>query len=207
MIQGMKAGRLAAPGAGFREPVYDSQSTFRAIMDAMAHPGTPYQLAPDLEPPAPLNPAAGALILTLADFETPVWLDPVLAAAEAVPVWIRFHTGAPITDRPDEARFAIIASGATHAPLAQFALGSQEFPDESATLIIQAEHLSDSSGPALTGPGIETTRRLDPTPLAPNFWKQASDNAALYPRGVDVVFAAPGAVAALPRSTSIDLGF
>lgn len=205
MIDGVTAKQRAALAAGFREPVFDAQSSFRAVMDAMAHPGSIYPLAPDLCPPYPLHPAAGALVLTLADYETPVWLDASLIAADGVCDWIRFHTGAAITDYPHEARFAVVASGAVLPPLSQFSPGSQEFPDESATLIIQTESLSPGSGPLLTGPGIEFESRLDPIPLAPPFWNQAIDNAALYPRGVDVVFAAPGAIAALPRSTRIEL--
>ena len=36
------------------------------------------------------------MALTLCDHDTPVWLDPVLAASEAVAGWLRFHTGAPL---------------------------------------------------------------------------------------------------------------
>lgn len=205
MIEGDTAKRRAALAAGFREPVFDSQSSFRALMDAMAHPGSLYPLAPDLCPPRPLQTAAGALLLTLADYETPVWLDPDLIAADNVCDWIRFHTGAVITKHSHEARFAVFASGATLPSLSLFPAGSQEFPDESATLIIQTDTLHAGSGPLLTGPGIESGCRLDPAPLTPLFWRQAVDNAALFPRGVDVVFAAPGAIAALPRSTRIEL--
>jgi len=194
-----------APAAGFQNPVFEAQSSFRAVMDAMAHPGSVYPLAADLRPPRPLGPAAGALVLTLADYETPVWLDPALSASDGVCDWVRFHTGSPITNHPHEARFAVFGSGAALTSLSQFPLGSQEFPDESATLIIQIDTLNAGSGPLLTGPGIESGCRLDPAPLTALFWRQAVDNAALYPRGVDVVFAAPGAIAALPRSTRIVL--
>lgn len=194
-----------ALAAGFQDPVFDAQSAFRAVMDAMAHPGSIYPLAPVLIPPDPLHPATGALVLTLADYETPIWLDADLAMADGVSDWIRFHTGASIADHPLDARFAVFASGATLPSLSQFPTGSQEFPDESATLIIQTEALHPGAGPLLNGPGIEFECRLDPIPLAPLFWRQAIDNAALYPRGVDVVFAAPDAIAALPRSTRIEL--
>ena len=61
---------------GFADPVFDSQATFRAALDALARPGRVAALPPVLTPPAPLNPATAALCLTLADLDTPLWLDP-----------------------------------------------------------------------------------------------------------------------------------
>ena len=46
-------------------------------------------------PPAPLFAPAAALLLTLCDFETSVWLDPPLARQRrALREFLRFHTGA-----------------------------------------------------------------------------------------------------------------
>lgn len=190
---------------GFSDPVFDSQKCFRVVLDALAHPGRSYSLEVGVRPPSPLNETAAALVLTLADFETPVWLDPVLAGSTGVSDWIRFHTGARIVEDPYEAHFAVISDGMAIPSLSRFSCGSQEYPDESATLIIQVDALQGGAGPTLTGPGIETENRLKPVPLSAPFWFQAIDNAALYPRGIDVVFAARGALAALPRSTQIEL--
>ena len=65
------------------------------------------RIAADLSPPAPLAPAAAATLLTLVDFETPLWLDPA-AATPAVLAWTRFHCGAPVVDAPEPARFAVV---------------------------------------------------------------------------------------------------
>ncbi len=43
---------------GFAEPVADSQSTFRATMEALARPGRPQPLRAEAAPPAPLTPGA-----------------------------------------------------------------------------------------------------------------------------------------------------
>ena len=45
------------------------------VLDAMARPGTIHQVGANLSPPAPLNPATAAVLLTLVDNETPLWLD------------------------------------------------------------------------------------------------------------------------------------
>lgn len=188
---------------GFAEPVFAAQSVFRAVMDAMARPGTMHTIATDARPPAPLDATAAAVALTLADADTPLWLESDLARNDAVKGWLSFHTGAPLAELPADAAFAIVCNPAAMPPLSGFALGTQEYPDRSTTLILQVDTLTD--GPALTlaGPGIRTTQEIAPHPLPGHFQMQWRENGALYPRGVDIILAAPGAVACLPRTTRI----
>ena len=91
---------ISSLAPAFAEPVLESQSAFRAVMKAMSRPGVAQELHQDLPPPAPLSAGAATIALTLFDYETPVWLDAALAEAEDVARWLRFHTGAPITDNP-----------------------------------------------------------------------------------------------------------
>ncbi|MEM1047198.1 MAG: phosphonate C-P lyase system protein PhnH [Pseudomonadota bacterium] len=190
---------------GFQDPVFDSQATFRSVMSAMARPGHIEPVAPLLRPPGPLNPAAAALLLTLADFETPVWVDEGIRCSETALQWIRFHTGARVTKEMAESRFAILSDSSKPVPLQQFFAGRQDYPDESTTVILQVAAIETDTGPVLTGPGIETSLRLNPKPLSATFWVMAVENAGLFPRGLDFLFAAKNAVAALPRSTQIEL--
>ena len=78
--------------AGFENPVMEAQSTFRAIMDAMA-PGRPFPIAGIAGAPRPLLPSTAAIALTLLDHDTPVWLDD---PPDDVLNWLRFHTGRPL---------------------------------------------------------------------------------------------------------------
>jgi alpha-D-ribose 1-methylphosphonate 5-triphosphate synthase subunit PhnH len=190
---------MSAVAAGFAAPVLAAQATFRTVMDAMARPGTVRQLA-GIAGPAPLSPAAAAIALTLLDYETPFWLDPPLAAAPQVSRWISFHTGAPRTHDPATAAFAFVADSAAAPPFDTFALGSQEYPDRSTTLVLQVEHLREDAGLVLRGLGIAGTRRLAASPLPADFLARLAYNRARFPRGVDVVLAHADAVAALPRS-------
>lgn len=192
---------MAAPAlaAGFADPVHDAQRSFAALMRAMAEPGLPVPLASDLDPPAPLSREAAACALALLDYETPVFLDPPLAAAPGVAAFLRFHTGAPVVGDPAAARFALIADGAALPDFAVFAQGEPDYPDRSATLIVQVATLGP--GPLrLEGPGINGRRDVGATPLPADFAARLAANRAAYPLGIDLLLIAPGAVAGLPRT-------
>jgi len=190
----------------FRDASHEAQAVFRAVMDAMARPGRIFPLIPGFAPPAPLMPSAAALILTLADFETPVWLDGALAETAAVRDFLRFHTGAKLAAEPETAAFAVIADPQAMPPLAAFAQGTLDYPDRSATLILQMEELSPD-GWHLEGPGIRERAQFGASPLPANFATQAAENRGRFPCGVDLIFAARDAIAALPRSTRLVGGF
>ena len=52
---------------GFADPATDAAHAFRSVMEAMARPGTHSGISRVQHPPAPLSPAAGAVLLTLCD--------------------------------------------------------------------------------------------------------------------------------------------
>ena len=83
-----------ALSGGFDNTPFQSAIAFRTIMNVMARPGkieTLIGAAPNNE----LSVAAGVLLLTLCDPETPVYLAGKHDCA-AVRDWLRFHTGAPL---------------------------------------------------------------------------------------------------------------
>jgi alpha-D-ribose 1-methylphosphonate 5-triphosphate synthase subunit PhnH len=188
---------------GFENPVFDAQTVFRAVMDAMARPGCVRPVPVFAAPPAPLLPVAAAVTLALCDHDTPLWLDASLQASTAVKSWLGFHSGAPLARTPDEAHFVVVAAPGELISLDNFSQGTQEYPDRSATLILQVESLSIGSPLLLEGPGIEKTANLAPSPLPRHFVEQWKQNNQRFPRGVDVILAAPEGVACLPRTTRI----
>ena len=194
----------AAPvEGGFGNPPLASQSVFRAIMDAMAQPGSIRPCASLARPPAPLSATAGAVALTLCDHDTPLWLDPALEASAGVRGWLGFHCGSPLVRVPAEAHFALVANPAELIALENFSQGTQEYPDRSTTLILQVASLSEGRALLLEGPGIETSASLAPAPLPRHFCEQWRQNNARFPRGVDLILAAPEGIACLPRTTRI----
>jgi alpha-D-ribose 1-methylphosphonate 5-triphosphate synthase subunit PhnH len=185
--------------AAFADPVFQSQATFRAILQAMSRPGEIVAAGRGLAPPAPLGAAAAAALLTLADFETPLWLPPALADGEAG-AWLKFHTGAPLAAAPDRAAFALTHGAAID--LAAFAQGTAAYPDRSTTLVVEVESLAGAEL-TLAGPGVKGERRFGFAPRSQNFLAQWRDNRAAFPLGVDLILTAGERLAALPRTTRI----
>jgi alpha-D-ribose 1-methylphosphonate 5-triphosphate synthase subunit PhnH len=185
---------------GFADLVRDAQRCYRALLDAMAHPAAIVTMPRELPSAAPLGPVATAIALTLCDADTPVWLDEAVAGAAG---YLAFHCGARRVSAPGEALFAFASSPATLPPLDSFALGTAEFPERATTLVIEVGALTEGSGLLLRGPGIRGERRLDVVGLSRGFWTERAALAELFPRGIDLVFAVGGALAAVPRSTQV----
>ena len=183
---------------GFADPVTQAHACFRSVLEAMSHPGRIIDLGGGLHGPEPLEPATAAVLLTLADGETPVWLDP---AAEAASDWVRFHCGAPFAG-PEMAAFAVCLA---LPPLDAFGWGSHDGPETSTTVILQVARFDAGPALRLAGPGLQApeTVRLG---LPGDFAARWRANRAAFPRGVDLVVCAGTAVAALPRSVSVEAG-
>jgi alpha-D-ribose 1-methylphosphonate 5-triphosphate synthase subunit PhnH len=185
----------------FADPTFESQAAFRRIMRALSAPGTILACGQALAPPAPLARAAAAALLTLADFETPLWIAPSFPAA--VGDYLAFHSGAPRAAAPDKAAFALVDLSADGLDLARFAFGTAEYPDRSTTIVAQAASLDAGPRLRLAGPGIKGEATLALSPLPVDFVAQWAANRAGFPLGVDLIFVADDRLAALPRSTAI----
>jgi alpha-D-ribose 1-methylphosphonate 5-triphosphate synthase subunit PhnH len=189
--------------AGFADPVTQSQAVFKAAMWALAEPAKALPAPVRLDAPRPLGPVAAALLLALADFETGIWLDPQLAAAPDVSTYLRFHTGARITDDPAAAQFAAIADPAAMPSFPTFAQGTSEYPDRSTTLILQVESLASGVPLVLEGPGIQGVRSIAPAPLPADFAARLTANRARFPQGIDLLLVTETEIAGLPRSLRV----
>lgn len=188
--------------AGFSDPVHDAQRSFRAILDALAGPGSIHDLplpeALDHVIPAELVSA----LLTLCDHDTPIWLADGYRRHE-VEQFVGFHTGAPLVQAPGAAQFAFAPS--TSLPgLAEFNAGTQEYPDRSTTVVLAVPSLAGGTRLLLSGPGIETHREISPEGLPANFVGQWAANRELFPRGIDLLLVAAGKVMGLPRTVRIE---
>ena len=184
---------------GFADRPREAAVAFRAALDALARPGRVRE-AGGVKPPDGLSVAAGVLLLTLADAETPLWLPDRLRGG-AVAEWLRFHTNAPQVAGRSQAMFAV-GHWDELMPLDGWRMGEPAYPDRSATLIVELAALDGGPVLELSGPGIEKTVNLAPV-LPGDAVAALSRNAARFPLGLDFFFTAAGRVAGLPRSTRI----
>ena len=186
---------------GLADPGHDAQRLFRAVLDAFAHPGRITSL-----PDAPAGPgticlATAGYLLTLVDRDTPLWLAPAFDLP-AVRDFVRFHTGAPIVAQRAEAVFAVLAHD--RSSLDGFAIGTDPYPDRSATLVIEVPVLGAGTTRLWRGPGIDGEKAVAVAGLGTDFWQAWADNHALFPCGVDIVFTAGSQLLALPRSIAVE---
>ncbi|MEO5806484.1 phosphonate C-P lyase system protein PhnH [Devosia sp.] len=186
---------------GFADPVMQSQGAFRALMNALANPGTVQAFDAGLLPPSPLTAELAAAALTLCDHDTQLYLAPHLAT-DAVIGWLRFHSGAPLTERPELAQFALL-DAATAVSFSAFAQGSDLYPDRSTTLVLALPSLTGGAVLTLRGPGVDGQITIAPLGLPEDFLAQWTDNAGQFPRGIDLLLVADGQVIGLPRTTRI----
>lgn len=188
--------------AGFSAPVLDSQSSFRAILNALSFPGRIHTIPAPPEAPDGWSTALAAIALTMLDADSPVYLDS-LARTPGAEAFVRFHAGAPIADAPGDGAFAVLLAPDS-APFDDFSLGEDQYPDRSATLVCAVSAFHGGQAMRLTGPGVETFIDIAPTGLGDGFWAAWARNSALYPLGYDVLLTCGAEVIGLPRSVAAE---
>jgi alpha-D-ribose 1-methylphosphonate 5-triphosphate synthase subunit PhnH len=172
------------------------QQAFRAMLDGFARPGT-------LVPAQP--PGAVLMFLSAVLDESVSLADPLgLVGTDA-----RRMLLAP-TAPEAQARFVLLDGRRPPDGGFQPTLGTLESPELSATLVLTVDALSDALTTAdaavllqLQGPGVPGTRVLAVSGLHPDWLARRAAWVGAYPMGVDIVLAAPDAMAALPRTTRI----
>jgi len=179
---------------GFADAPSQSARGFRAILTALSRPGS-IHCVDGAQPPAPLSQAASVVALVLLDNTTPIHLAGAYDCA-TVRDWITFHTSAPLVDAAD----AMFALGCWQAlrPVSRFSVGTSEYPDRAATLIVEMDQL-DTAGTVLRGPGIKRTARLS-LPETSAFIA----NRTLFPLGFDAILTCGNRMAGVPRSTIVE---
>lgn len=187
--------------AGFDQPIEQSQQAFRLILKALSEPGVIVEL-PDVPAWGALNAATTAVLLTLADQETPLQLCAELKC-EQVLTNIRFHTGAALAARQEDVHLAVWDNQLQPAELSALPHGSEVSPEFGATLVVQVSALEGSSALHLSGPGIEKQREISPSlPMA--LRNYLLERPQRFPPGLDIILTSGGRLMALPRTTRVE---
>jgi alpha-D-ribose 1-methylphosphonate 5-triphosphate synthase subunit PhnH len=177
----------------------DSQQVFRAVLEALARPGTAMTL-----PAGPLRTLAPAVVpvFALADLGTGVCVlendgdrsADAVATATSAPLW------------PAElARLVAAVRPVTEGELRSFCRGTASAPEEGALISLAVAEVDGGDHRwRLTGPGIAGTATLAPRGLPGGFVAARAEAVAAYPAGVDVLLVTDdGRVVGLPRTTRI----
>ena len=115
--------------------------------------GRVLEIEADCGVPAGMSPAMVALLLTLVDVDTPLWLP--AGVDDEVRAFLRFHCGCSMVDQPGEARFAACRAGIGACPVLVQS-GDPAYPDQSATLLIEATDLERGRALTLSVPASRT---------------------------------------------------
>ncbi len=200
----MKAEDLQQVRPGFHDAALGSQAVFRSALSALSHPGRVIEMPDVSAQPRHGHGAAALLLQALVDSDCSVWFSPSLADTDAA-AWLRFHTGCRRAASPASARFLWVAESDELPALASLDAGTDEYPDQSATCVIELQALGTEGTEelVLTGPGVATEQRLRASGLPEDFVDQWDANHRRFPRGVDVFLATTTHIAGLPRSTRV----
>lgn len=200
---------------GFANPVIESQRTFRAVLEALAHPGKIVTLHGNPQTPPGTCPTAASILLTLLDSDCSLWIDPAILTP-AVKGWFTFHTACTIVPEPGGAQFAWISDLSVLPAFSTFCCGTDRYPDSSATLLINVPVLADGPlvgeeavGLRLEGPGVPSSRTVylpgvDFAYIA-RFVALRAANHEIFPCGVDIYLTTPETIVGLPRTTRVDI--
>ena len=199
----MKSQELQNVVAGFTHEAFGSQAVFRTSLNALSYPGRPLEMPLDCALPGQGQGAAVALLLGLLDSDTTLWMSPSVLHSDAT-AWLRFHTGCKVVEDVSVAQFIWVAYGDSLPQMSSLMLGSDAYPDQSATCIIETQGFdNDVTDLVLEGPGIDGKRTLKVLGLPDAFLEQWTNNQGIFPRGVDVFLTDATHIVGLPRTTRI----
>ncbi len=179
-----------------------SQLVYRAVLNAMSHPGSCFEL-PVEACMGPTN-ALIAVCRTLMDHEVTFVVFPCPQAEETTET-IHKKTKAKPAAR-HVADFAINFGPNSEGRIAELKCGIPEYPDQNATVIYYIENPSDHfcRGIELSGPGILDSVQPQMTGLSEEelcLLCEIND----FPLGIDAIFVKPsGEVMAVPRSSRVE---
>ena len=170
------------------------QTNFRLLLDAMAYPGRRFALhaVPNKEH------AALSVLATLLDAEVTL-SDPynLLSADD----WLMLQSKSTSEDKAD-----YVLCDASQSPNFLPKLGTLPDPEQSATLIVIVNKIGKGvSKLKLSGPGIKNIEYLIVDGLNSEWLSERNDWVCSFPLGVDMILVDDQCVAALPRTTKVEV--
>src|SRR5665213_3357484 len=175
---------------------------FRIILNAMARPGKVFTLPSLIEQSGPAYATTLTVLLALGDHLTSIYLAEAFCTAE-IEKLLRFHTASQLVEDRAQADFAILNAANAEMALGAWSRGNPEYPDQSATLLIQTTSLAQGQEVQFWGPGIQSPITVHIADINPSFWKARAAANATFPLGVDMIFVTSQEILGCPRSTHV----
>lgn len=188
---------------GLQNPVHDSQTIFRDLLLAMSEPGVVCNIKNNLKHPKSLHPASYGLALSIMDQDTRLKLSRGVDKPELRQV-LRFHNSVPIIDDTKQADFFICNED--DAPdLRELNPGTETYPDQSCTLIIQCHSFSNGCRFTASGPGIRSTRTICCSGIDKDLVLQRERLSNAFPLGIDLILTSGRQFFCIPRTTHLEV--
>ena len=193
---------------GARLTAEQSLAVFRVLLSAASRPGTLVDLPADVAPGAP---RVVVPVLALADLDVAVaTLGDDEAHETRWSTLITAVTGCR-NAAPADADIVVALRKLHAGDVAELRAGTAEAPELGARLFVACDSLG--GGPEqravtvrLRGPGVPSSRTLMPTGIDGDVFAALGETNRAFPAGIDTwLVSAGGVVAAIPRSTRIEL--
>jgi alpha-D-ribose 1-methylphosphonate 5-triphosphate synthase subunit PhnH len=189
--------------SGFVEVGQASQDIFRGILEASSQPGRIVVLRDYLSHTPYSNYAALQILMAILDSETTLFAGTSFQE-RGFTDYLRFHTASRPMDAKEDAMFVWLGADES-VDLKHLLLGTNEYPEQGATLIIDVPYLKVGMGEiTLTGPGIQHPILMDRQGLPLSFWEQRRELQNYFPRGIDLFLCSGNQVLGIPRSTKVE---
>ena len=188
---------------GLKDPVHSSVEIFRLLTNVMSKPGSVEKLPDICGHPENLSQATAAVLLSLADMDTSLYLARELDH----PIsrgFLTLHTGVKMLEAATNADFVLATQETDIAQYQDLPVGDPQYPDQSATLILQVNEIQGSKKISLSGPGIKDKKTIMFPDLTGNFFAWREMKNSRYPCGIDVIFASSSELMAIPRTTKLE---
>lgn len=184
---------------GLNNSVLDALAAFRQLIDAMSQPGKIVTIEKMHKHPEALNSASYAVVLSMMDQDTDVSLMGGVNT-ESVRDSLSFHNAISLSKDLTSAAF-VICNESERPDLHLLNSGTEAWPDQSCTLIVQCDSFEEGMTYCASGPGIQTINKIRCSALNDSFVKQREKLALQFPLGVDVIFTCKNDLFCLPRTT------
>lgn len=171
----------------------NQQRIFRALMEAMARPGTVHDLSPWLGGAAAWRGVLASL------------LDAKTSLADCHQLLDRHDWPLLQADQEEPAAADYLLCQGNLPPTMTAKCGSLASPDQSATVVLHLDSLGAGSNClGLRGPGIKGSQTLPVTGLDARWhaWRQQHLS---FPLGIDMILVDQQNIAAIPRTTRLEM--